>query len=520
MKKFFNVFSLASTYALGNGVQHLISLLLIPVYTSFLYPIDFGVLSLLFITMTLITSLIPNPLDRFYYSPDYVQKNGILLFNLFLFTLCNALIIAVIFWYFDEFICQLLFGDLEQIRMVRIYSIIVFFNPIYGFLLNFLKLREMAKHYAVLSVVFIILFSGLATTLLIGGNMGVLALIYGNIFAFIVVSAFCMVILVKHSEFKLSASILREPLQFGYPLILSRSSTIIINSGDRYILSFFHSVSAVGIYSFGYKMASFLNTLMADPLKLAKIPAIMKSEDNPEEQKKFIADLAVYYYIIGACVALGLSLVAKEVIMLLARREEFWPSWEVIPFIAFSFVLRGLGNFMELGLVIAKKAYYISANLFVSALTNIALNFILIPAWGLVGAASAFLISCILWGMLNFHAAKKFFEIPFELGRLAHITLTSLLLYLVSLLLADTSSVTINMGIKLLIFLSYPVAFFVTGFFKPKELEYLRKLWGSIRKHGALQTYTNLKTKFSTEDPGETSSGVLRPRQSEDRDAV
>ena len=69
---------------------------------------------------------------------------------------------------------------------------------------------------------------------------------------------------------------------------------------------------------------------------------IYQREHNPEAQKHFIVSVATYYYLVGTFMALGLSLLAKEVIRLMASQPEFWGAWVIVPIIAFSYLQHGL----------------------------------------------------------------------------------------------------------------------------------------------------------------------------------
>jgi len=301
-------------------------------------------------------------------------------------------------------------------------------------------------------------------------------------------------ILSKYIKFKISPSILKEPLKFGYPLLPSGYSNLLIQSGDRYVLRIFQSVSNVGLYSFGYTIARTIEILLVEPLAHSFTPTIRKLESNPSEQKRFLRNSATFSYIVGIFIALGLSLFCKEVIMLLARKKEFWQSWVIVPVIAFSYVQHAVSHFFGCGMAMKNKSYHISGILLVSACVNIGLNFIFIPYWGILGAAFATLISYIVWNGLKMYYSAKFYDLHFDLNRLGFITLVGIGLYLGGLFVADTDSLFLNIGIKFLVLLVYPFLFFIVNFFTPREKEYIWKLWSSLKSDGVWATLAKIKT--------------------------
>jgi len=500
MEKLYNkAITLSSTYSVGNIAQALLSFLLIPLYTTYLHPRDYGILALMNLTIQLVTKAISSPIayafGRFYYKPGYKHKSGILLFNLFSLLIIKTIGLAVLYWYLSGFLCRLLFGEQELIYIVRVYTILLLIMPASSFLQSFIMLREMAGYYVLLSLSSLVLSSGLIIYLLIGLKLGVLGVIYGQFFGLSLISAMCIPVFVKYSKFKISVPIIKEPLKFGYPQILSGYSNLLIQSGDRYVLRMFDPISTVGLYSFGYKICSVLNLLLVEPLKWGLQPVILKKEDNPKEQKVFLVNSANYYYLIAIFIVLGLSIFSREAIMVLARRQEFWACWVIVPIIAFSYVQHGLGNFVGWGIVMKNKPYHISGNLLVAAFVNIALNFVFIPYWGMVGAAFATLISYVIWNALKIYYSAKFYDLHFDLDRLGHITIVSAGLYLLSLLVASGPNIYLNTGAKTLIVIAYPILLLITGFFSRTEKEYMKKFFFDVRANGILATVGHLRVE-------------------------
>lgn len=488
---------LSSAYLIGNIGQKALSFILIPLYTYLLSPKDFGILALMTITIALITNTVASPLGaafgRFYYRPDYIEKKDIFLFNIFVLLVIQSVVLAALYWCFSKSLCSLLFSDNQSLFLVQLCTIAIFLTPISSFLQSFIKIIEMAKYFVFMSLSNAVFSCGLIIYLLVIEKLGLLALIYGLIFDLCYRTILCLPILLKHSKFRFSLSVLKGPLIYGYPAIVSGYSLYLIQSGDRYVLKIFDSISTIGLYSFGYTIATLIYLLLVDPVTQGLLPIILKKESNKAEQKQFLITTANYYYLIGIFMALGMSLFAKEAIMILARQKEFWSCWVIVPIITFSYVLHGLGSFVGWGIVMKNKPVLISRNLLISAAVNLGLNFVFIPYWGIIGAAFATLISYIVWNGLKTYYSAKLYDLHFDLVRLMYITAIGVSLYLFSLIIANTGVLSFNIFIKFLILLAYPIIFLVTGFFTQKEKEYVQKLWASIRANGLLETYAKIK---------------------------
>ena len=477
---------LGSIYSIGSISQGALFVLLFPIYTSFLSPQDFGIIGLMSITVSLLTRFVSSPLNsaftRFYYAPEYREKSGILLFNLFLWALLIITCFAVIFWRISEYLAGVLLQDRNLAHLLKIYALILFLQPFSSLFLCLLRMLERAKYFVFTSISSLLLSAGLTLYLLTVLKKGVLALIVGNLLSLIVTIIMVLPVFIKKSTFKLSRSTLIPPLKYAYPLLLSEYSNLLIQSGDRYVLRIFNSVSTVGLYSFGYQIAGILQTALVTPLKQALQPVVLKQEEDPEAIRHLLRIGATYFYLIGCAACLLISLFSREILMLFARKEVFWAAWVIVPTITYSYVQHGLGNFVGWGMGLMKKSFHVSGIVLVAALVNIGLNFLFIPQWGMLGAAFATMLSYIVWNFLKAYYSAKFYDLHFEVGRLLHITGIGFGLYGLSLLVANNRAIGTDVALKLLFFFGYPLILWGTGFFSEGEKEYLLKPVNRLKK--------------------------------------
>jgi O-antigen/teichoic acid export membrane protein len=409
----------------------------------------------------------------------------LLLFNCFVFTTVISFALALVFYWFRETVAVIILENGDFVHIVEVYALILFFQSLSDFLLTFIRQEEKGMFFVVISWGRFVFSVGFILYGLIYLKIGVLALIYGNLIGAVFTVLCTLPIFWKYSSHKISFSLLGSPLKYGYPRILNGISMMLIESGDRYVLKIFTSLSTVGLYSFGYFFAGIISSVLNMPMKQAIFPMAFKMEDEPEQQKDFLRKGCNYYYIIGMFLCLFLSVYSREMIEIMARKKEFWASSIIVPMVAFSYLQHGLGTLFDWGLMMTKKSFCVSRNVFIAAVVNIGLNFILIPYWDMLGAAFATIVSYIVWNWLKLYYSAKYYDLHFDLRRLGYISAVGIGLYLVSLLVANTSYMPLNIVIKFLVLLAYPIIFFLTGFFTPDEKEYIKKkLSGSIGKIG------------------------------------
>ena len=159
-----------SIYSIGSISQGALFVLLFPIYTAFLSPQDFGIIGLMSITVGLLTRFVSSPINsaftRFYYAPEYREKSGILLFNLFLWALLIITCCTIIFWEISEYLAGILLQDRNFAHLLKIYALILFLQPLSSLFLCLLRMLERAKYFVFTSISSLLLSAGLTLYLL------------------------------------------------------------------------------------------------------------------------------------------------------------------------------------------------------------------------------------------------------------------------------------------------------------------------------------------------------------------
>ncbi len=498
-----NIFSLVSVYSFGNIAQNAILFIFLPIYTAYVTPEEFGILALMNLIVNLGVKFITTPiiagLNRFYYNPEYLDKSGTLLFNLFLYLFALTLLFVLIYYFSIRYISDVLFKDFKIIGIIQLYAFILLLNPVSTLFLQTIRIKKKAKSYISISLAGLLISSTIILFLLIKMELGLFAIAFGHVSKFLILTVLSIPIFIKHSKFRFDFSILKKPLKFGYPAILAGFSTLLINSGDRYILKIFNSMNVVGLYDFGYRIASIINIIIVVPLKQGLQPIIYQKESTPNEQKNVLRHGSTYFYIFTLFIALILSLFSRELITAISSNDAFISSWIIVPIVAFSYVQHGLGTFFGFGIIMKDKSSLVSFSMGTAAAINIGLNFILIPLYGLPGAAFATLISYLSWNSLKLYFSAKYYELHFELKRLFIITFISVALFFAGIFLARSNSLFKNLIIKFVLVGSYfPILYYI-NFFTKYEKTYINTFLRLIKTNGPVKAFLFLKQKLFQE---------------------
>ncbi len=470
------LFSASVVYGLGSVLEKSIVFLLLPVYTSYLSTREYGIIALLMMVLNLLQVFALSPaqsgLIRYYYSPECRGREKVLFYNTSLCVLLKSIVLGYALFLSRHWIARSILNDPGLEGLITLYAAALAFRPLGNYCLNFLWLKQQAKLFVISSISRFIISVFFILLLMIQFNMGIYAIGIGEILLGILPLIILAYHLIKNIEPVLSFSLIKKVMTYGYPLIISGISNNLIQWGDRYLLNLFTSVSTVGIYTFAYNFSAILNFALVVPLKQAVQPLVFKLERTPDEQRRFTSRCCTYFFLAAMGVWLPFSLFCEWGIQLMARNDMFYGGWYAVPVLSFCYLLHGLGKFFAWGIAMSKKSWHLSGTVLVAAVANILLNLLLIPIFGLLGAALATLACYLIWNAIKLYYSWKFYALGFEVGRLVHIAVVAVALYALSFLSVFPESPLAAFGVKLGLCFAYPFVLLGTGFFHKSENEY------------------------------------------------
>jgi len=479
LKDFKNIFKHTAIYTVGNMATKLLGILLIPLYTSVIVTEIFGIYSILEVTMQFLLGIfhlgIPDSMFRWFNLEEKKNKSGVILFSGFMLVFVMTSLLLVVLLLFGNFLSTLFFDTVEYSGCFYLIGIIVLMNLLN--LIGLTLLRVNNKSFLFILVSISKLIFQLSTTIYFVAylKMSVFGIFLGQIIGEGVILIIIFPYILKNFVYKIDIKETKTMIKFGFPLVFSGVSNRILNMGDRYVLAYLTDLGTVGIYSLGYKFANLIDTIFINALRSAFLPQAWKKlrEGNA---KDYYSKLLTYYVFIIFWIALGISVFAKEIIMLFARNESYWSASIIVPMAAFAIGIKGIFVIVKMGMQFKFKTKYIAYIVMGSAFLNILLNFIFIPYLGMVGAALATVFSFVIMVIVSVKISNKFYPIQFEWKRIIKLIFVIFsLLYLNTFLTIDR--LWINILVKILLLMTYPLILFIIRFFTQNEIFRLKGSW-------------------------------------------
>jgi O-antigen/teichoic acid export membrane protein len=148
----------------------------------------------------------------------------------------------------------------------------------------------------------------------------------------------------------------------------------------------------------------------------------------------------------------------------------------VIALISLSYVFLGMAYYFQLGMFLASRTSLIGLVSAGAAVFNLALNYVLIRRFGMIGAAWATVLGFLAIAVGNYYSSERVFPLRLPVGRAARALAIAIALYLVAQVLPSLSSLAFAFICKSVLILAFPVLLWVGGCFDKDELATLNSL--------------------------------------------
>jgi O-antigen/teichoic acid export membrane protein len=458
-------------YTIGQILPQAAGFILLPIYTHYLSPAEYGIVNSMVVFQTIIaiffTLCLERSIFRLYwdYKSESEKKD-------FLGTITISISVLSVLFLGLLFLLNGSVGLMyKSISFFPFFAYAIFSTFFATFSMvpkNHLMVKEKAGYFVTISLIQFFLNAGFILWWLIVKDGGAIGYLKGNLFGHLVMFPFFIFISFKTIHLKFSYKIFKKIASFSLPLIPAILTGWILNLSDRIFIERFFTLGDVGIYSLGYKIAGMVG-IFAGSISMAYSPVFFKlaNSDNQVIAVKSISRYNHIYLMVVVIFCFFVSFFAKEVIIILFN-EKYREAYLFIPLISFSYLFSQAGGITGLFFQQSKK---MKENMYISisaAFMNIILNFLLIPRFGVFGAAYATILSlAIPFGISYSYTKKNCYFVPIKWNQI--IPLVGILVTLVALF---------QYGIKLEVYLSLVVKIIVVGII---GLIFLKKYYSKLK---------------------------------------
>jgi O-antigen/teichoic acid export membrane protein len=469
----------SAIYGMGAVVSRLIGVFLLPVITRYLTRADVGAVeTLISLTVVLVIVLrmgISMAFFRFYFDAEDDAGRTTVVRTSFWFTMVMATFGLVVGSIFATEISQLLFETGSRANLVRAALVLLWAQMNYEQLTALFRVEERSVSYVAATLANVII-TVVSTILLVAvWHEGAIGVIVGNFTGTLAV----YFVLLAYRRYQLGLEfdrgLFRQMQRFGLPLVPSGLALWVIDLSDRFFLVRMKGLAENGLYSIGVRISTAI-LLVLIALRTAW-PAFAYSIKDDDEAKRTYAYVLTYVLYLCCWLSLALSLLAPWLVRLLTT-PRFYPASQVVPLLVFGGTAFIAFNVMSIGIGRAKRTQFNWVVTGAAALVNIGLNFVLIPPYGMIGAAISTLVAYLVMFFGMTIRAQQVFPVPYQWRRVALATGAAVGLTVLG------KSLDVPLWGAILLSAVYPLALLPLGFYLPVERRRLRGLLSTARQRG------------------------------------
>ena len=391
---------------IGKLSTHILTFLLLPLYTKELTPAEYGtydfLVTLSIFVVPIITLLLEESMFRFLIDAKDKKEKSDVISQTFIYCMISILffsIICIIITNIINYEYGLLFMS------YAISSILIGLSNALARGLGRIKIYSLSN-FAVNAIII-----GLNLFFILVMDLGVAGMLMSSVIANCVIS---VSILIKLKFFvyvdftRLKTDLLKKMLKYSIPLVPNSVSWSIINLSDRIMITSFLGTTQNGIYSIANKFPSIMNSLYGFFYIAWKESAskIVKEDDKERYYNSIYDNLKRFLFSILLCL-IAILPIAFDFLIDVSYKEAYL----YIPVLIIAIYYSNMSGFYGGIFAAYKDTKIMGTSTIVSAIINIVINLILMPYIGVFAAVLSTIISNYIVYLYRKIKVKKYVEL-------------------------------------------------------------------------------------------------------------
>lgn len=390
-------------YTLGNLLLKAFSFFLIPLYTSFLSPEEYGILNLStgfssVMSMLLMLGL-QHSVVRFYTDYKTDQKKLARMFgSVITLLICLGIIFTVLLTIFKDIWIPVFFENLPFTPVVLLSILIAVVQGLYTVYQDILKGMQEAKRSIILTYIFFFLLLGSNICTVVYLKLGAVGILYSTLLVHIVMLVLMFVDLIKRKLFLfvIDRCLIKELLKYSLPLIPHTIAYTVSNYVTRLVISNKMSLSMLGLYSLASQFGGLCDVIL-NSIQSAFQPWMFgQLKDHKDGESSDISNLTYMLMWVYGFFFILVAVFSQEAIIMMADKS-YIDAWIYVPFLVVSVSIKSPLYFYNNFLYYNKeKTKFLFSTSVLGSIACIILTWLLVPKKGIYGAVLASIVGAFV----------------------------------------------------------------------------------------------------------------------------
>lgn len=413
MSKYKVLFKDILIFALGNIGSKVIIFFLVPFYTYYLTPDEYGISDLVFtisqFAIPFFSLVIFDAVVRFgLYRKERPQ---------------DALYIGIMIWVIGSVLAVIatpLFGLYPVVSEWKWYIIaLISVNILVPIELGYLKVINKNLAYSIICILQTLALACMNIWLVAYCHLGIkgylLSYIWSTVFA-VVLAIFAGRLVSEIRNAKYDKLLAKQMVLYSSPLILNNISWWVIQSSDKLMLEAMVSATALGIYTVASRIPSLISVFVTIFQQAWGISS--SKEMDSSNDSKFYTNVLNFYSFTAFFGGISLCTIIKPFMDLYVKSDAYGDVWRYVPLLIASAVFSALAAYCGSMYGALRKSVNNMMSTLSAAVVNIIVNFVTILCVGLWGAMVGTVTAYIVLAFVRIIDIKRFIDIDINWKKL------------------------------------------------------------------------------------------------------
>ena len=449
----------AVLYAIGNILSKAVAFLMLPIYTRYLTPADYGIAALIEMTLDVIAIVagaqIAQGIFRFYHKADSAAERRAVVSTALTTLLVSYGVMGAIVFLAAAPLSALVFDSTRHAGLIRLAAVSFALQSAILVPLAFGRVQERSSLVVGATLVKLVLAVALNVTFIVIMGLGLRGVFLSTLGANAVVALWLGVWTVRQTGLGIRLDMFRSLVRYGVPLIGVQAATFTMTFSDRYFLQAAGNESMVGLYNLAYQFGFLLLMLGFVPIEMIWGPRrfqVARSADPHPVLAKAFRLINVSVFTIGV----GIALFVGDLLRMMAT-PPFHPAADVVPLILVAYVFHGWAMMHDIGVLVKERTEFLTIANWAAALGALAAFAWLVPRYHAMGAAAGAVLAFSVRWALTYHFSQRLWPVRYDWAPVAKVILAAVSVSLVAGLLPPLH-LAASLLIHLLLFVLYIAA--------------------------------------------------------------
>jgi O-antigen/teichoic acid export membrane protein len=412
--------SQTAIYGLSSVVGRLLNYLLVPLYTRYFLPAEYGVVTELYAYVAFLVVMLTYGMETAFFRFSKKEETT----KVYSTTLISLLISSVVFvgliFLNSSAISQWL-GYANHPEYIQFFALIIGMDAVAS--ISFAKLREQDKamRFAFIRIVNIMINIGLNLYFIVYQEYGIAYIFIANLVASVITLLMLFPQMIS-SSWVFDKKLWKKMMIYALPLLIAGLAGMTNETIDRILLKHLlpntdMAASELGLYGAFYKL-SIIMILFIQTFRFAAEPFFF-AQEKEGNSRKIYADVMKYFTIIMAIIFLGVTIFYDVLKGFLGSEYHDERGFLVVSILLLANLFLGIYYNLSIWYKLTEKTKYGAYLSIFGAIITLSLNFTLIPVLGFVGCAWATLVCYFSMTVASYYLGKRHFSVPYQVKRIA-----------------------------------------------------------------------------------------------------